>query len=326
MKKSLKHLIFSASIALMFNGAYAQQSPAQTKPISFVVGYAAGGSADYVARIVSVEMGKVLGRSVIVENVAGASGMMAVQKVLAAPADGQYLYMGGTDTVAVPLVNKKVKLDWEKDLTPVGKMTSVPMIFAVSQKSPYSTIPELIAGIKKSGADSFNYATPGIGTMQHFYGSLISQNAKVSMIHVPYKGGSQIATDLVGNQVDSAVLVLSTAMPFLKDGKIKALSVSGQQRAPQLPNVKRIGEELGFNNVSLPLWQGLFVKAGTDAAIVAAYEKAMITVLNMPEVKSKLLEAGITAAPQAGKEFRDFILPQVTIYKEIVNAAKITLD
>jgi tripartite-type tricarboxylate transporter receptor subunit TctC len=300
--------------------------PTPDKPISLVVGYSAGGSADFVARVVGAELSKRLGRQVIVENVAGASGMLALQKVLNAPADGNLIYMGGTDTVAVPMVNPKVKHDWEKDFAPIGRMTSVPMIFAVPANSPHSTFSDLLAALRKSDKDSFSYATPGIGTMQHFYGSLINQRANVSMLHVPYRGGAQIVNDLVGGQVNSAVLVLSTAMPFLKDGKIKALSVSDMARVPQLPNVKRIGEEEGFSGVALPLWQGLFVKGGTPAATVAAYEKALLEALAQPELKGKLQESGITVSPMTGQDLRAFVKPQAALYRDIASAAKITVE
>ncbi len=276
--------------------------------------------------MVGAELSKRLGRQVIVENVAGASGMLALQKVLNAPADGNLIYMGGTDTVAVPMVNPKVKHDWEKDLAPIGRMTSVPMVLAVPANSPHSTFSDLLAALRKAGKDSFSYATPGIGTMQHFFGSLINHRANVSMLHVPYRGGAQIANDLVGGQVNSAVLVLSTAMPFLKDGKIKALSVSDTARVPQLPNVKRIGEEAGFSGVALPLWQGLFVKGGTPAATLAAYEKALLEALAQPELQTKLQESGITVAPLAGQDLRTFVKPQAALYRDIVNVAKISLE
>lgn len=297
------------------------------RSISLVVGYSAGGSADFVARVVGAELGKRLGRPVVIENVAGASGMLAVQKVLNAPADGNLIYMGGTDTVAVPIVNARVKLDWEKDFLPIGRMTTVPMIFAVPASSPYTTLPELIGALRKGGKENMvNFATPGIGTMQHFYGALINQQARVSMLHVPYRGGAQIVNDLVGRQVDTAVLVLSTAMPFLKDGKIRALSVSDAVRVPQLPQVRRIGEEEGFAGVSLPLWQGLFLKAGTPAAIAAAYEKALLEVLAQPEVRAKLQEAGVSVAPLTGQELKAFVRPQAALYRDIVKAARITVD
>jgi tripartite-type tricarboxylate transporter receptor subunit TctC len=311
-----------AAWALWAGAVHAQSD----KPISLVVGYSAGGSADFVARVVGAELAKRLGRQVIVENVAGASGMLAVQRVLNAPADGNLIYFGGTDTVVVPLVNAKVRLDWEKDLQAIGRLTTVPMIFAVPKASPYTTLSELIAALRKGGSDGFSYATPGIGTMQHLYGALINKQARVSMLHIPYRGGAQIANDLVGRQVDSAMLVMSTAMPFLKEGKIKALSVSDTARVPQLPDVRRIGEEEGFNGTALPLWQGLFVKAGTPAAHVAACEKALLESLAQAEVRAKLQESGITAAPLNGSDFRAFVRPQAALYRDIVGSAKISME
>ena len=327
MKRRTMFLTALAAAGVLFASASHAQSD---KPISLVVGYSAGGSADFVARVVGAELSKRLGRQVIIDNTAGASGMLAVQKVLNAPADGSFIYMGGTDTVLVPMVNAKVKLDWEKDLQPLGRLTTVPMVFAVPANSPHATLADLFSALRKdgkSGKDSnFNYAIPGIGTMQHLYGALMNKQAKVSMVHVPYRGGAQIANDLVGGQVDAAVLVLSTAMPFLKDGKIKALSVSDGARVPQLPNVRRIGEEDGFQEMSLPLWQGLFVKAGTPAATVAAYEKAVLEAVAQPDVRAKLAESGITAAPMSGPALRAFVAPQAVLYRDIVKAAKISME
>lgn len=306
--------------------ARAQGDSSNSKPISLVVGYSAGGSADLVARIVGTELGKRLARTVIVENVAGASGMLAAQRVLNGPTDGSLLYMGGTDTVVVPMVNARVKLDWENDLVPVGRMSTVPMVFAVPKAAPYTSLADLVAALRKGGKDSINFATPGIGTMQHLYGALINKQAKVAMLHVPYRGGTHITNDLVGGQVDSAMLVLSTAMPFLKDGKIRALSVSDTVRVPQLPDVKRIGEEDGFTGMALPLWQGLFLKAGTPAATVAAYDKALKETLAQPELRQKLADAGITVAPMAWPEFKAFIKPQAALYRDIVTSSKITME
>jgi tripartite-type tricarboxylate transporter receptor subunit TctC len=306
--------------------AAATAAPPSHAPISLVVGYSAGGSADFVARVVGEELSRKLNRQVIIENVAGASGMLAAQRVLNGPADGSMIYMGGTDTVLVPMVNPKVRVDWDKDFLAVGRTTTVPMIFAVPASSRHSTLAELIAELHKPGRENFTYAVPGIGTMQHLYGSLINKQAKVAMLNVPYRGGAQIASDLVGGQVDSAVLVLSTALPFLKDGKIKALSVSDTVRVPQLPQVRRIGEEDGFQGAALPLWQGFFVKAGTAPAIVAAYEAALMESLASPAARTKLAEGGVTAAPLNGRDFKGFIKPQADLYRDIVRSAKISVD
>lgn len=326
MRDRFRTLLLALIAVLGALGVVVPSRAQSGKPISLIVGYSAGGSADLVARVVGEAMSKRLGRQIIIENVVGASGMLAVQKVLNSAADGNLLYMGGTDTVAVPMVNPKAKVDWERDFAPVGRLTTIPMIFAVPKSSPYSTLSELIAALRKGRKDAFMYATPGIGTMQHFYGSLVNRQAQVSMLHVPYRGGAQIAIDLVGNHVDSAVLVLSTAMPFLKDGQIKALSVSDSVRVPQLPDVRRIGEEEGFAGVALPLWQALFVKTGTPPATVSAYEKAMLEALEQPEVKSKLLESGFAVAPMSGNDLRTFIRPQAALYRDIVQSAKISME
>lgn len=318
-----RHALLVAAAAMSSSTAGWAQSD---KPITVVVGYSAGGSADLIARVVTAEMGKRLGRQMIIENVAGASGMLAVQKVLSAAADGQLIYMGGTDTIVIPMVNAKVKHNWDKDFTPIGRMTTVPMVFCVPGDSKHATLSDLVGSLRKTGSKSFSYATPGIGTMQHLYGSLINKHAKLSMLHIPYRGGAQIANDLAGRHVDSAVLVLSTAMPFLKDGTIKALSVSDSMRSPALPGVKPIGEEEGFSGVSLPLWQGLFVKAGTSSSIVGAYEKTLLEALAHPEVKNKLLESGISTAPLTGQQLRDFIKPQASLYRDIVESARISLE
>ena len=323
----MKHRLWTTLTALFTFALLLTPARAQSdKPISLVVGYSAGGSADFVARVIATELGKRLGRSVIIENVPGASGMLAVQRVLNSPADGALIYFGGTDTVAVPIVNTKVKLDWEKDLIPLGRITTLPMVFAVPANSPYSSLTDLINGLRQGGKESLNYATPGVGTMQHFYGALINKQAKIAMLHVPYRGGAQIANDLVGRQVNSAVLVLSTAMPFLKEGKIKALSVSDATRVTQLPNVKRIGEEEGFEGVSLPLWQALFLKAGTAAPVVSTYEKALLEAIVQPEVKAKLLASGVTIAPLNGQELRLFIKPQAALYRDIASSASISME
>lgn len=320
-RRAVLNLVTAAAAALISFASSAQSD----KPISIVVGYSAGGSADLVARMLANEMTKQLARQVIVENVTGASGMLAAQKVMNGPTDGSFIYMGGSDTVLIPMINARAKVNWEKDFAPLGRATSFPLIFAVNSASPYNTLPDLLAALRK-GRSGFTYASPGVGTMQHIYGALINKNAKVAMVHVPYKGGAQIATDLIGKHIESGVFVLSTAMPFIKDGSMKALSVSDAARVPALPNVKPIGEEEGFAGVSLPLWQGFFVKAGTPAKIVAAYESALLAAVAATEVQTKLKDNGFTPAPLNGKDLVAFVKQQAVTYKDVVDASKITLE
>ena len=164
MKRRLLNQAALLAAAALFTGAVQAQSD---RPISLVVGYAAGGSADFVARVVGAELSKRLGRQVIIENTAGASGMLAAQKVLGAPADGNMIYMGGTDTVAVPIVNPKVKLDWEKDLAPIGRMATVPMLFAVPASSPYQTLSDLVNSVRKSGKEKLAFEMSWTAASEH---------------------------------------------------------------------------------------------------------------------------------------------------------------
>lgn len=140
------------------------------------------------------------------------------------------------------------------------------------------------------------------------------------------RAGTHITNDLVGGQVGSVMLVLSTAMPFLKDGKIRALSISDTVRVPQLPDIKRMGEEDGFTGIALLLWQSLFMKAGTPAATVTAADKALQESLAQPELRQKLQDAGLSEAPMHGPEFKAFIKPQAALYRDIVTSSKITRE
>lgn len=295
------------------------------KPISLVLGYAAGGTTDFIARGVAQEMSRLLNRQVIVENVPGVSGMLGAQKVANGPADGSLIYVGGTDTVLVPMLNSKTRIQWDRDFVPIGSSTYVSMILAVNSKSPYQSLSELIADLRKTKKD-FTYATPGVGTMQHLYASLIGTKTKVPLVHVPYKGGAAIANDLIGGHVDGAVLTTTSASAYLKDGSIRALSIADSVRSPALPNVRTIGEEEGFTSLSLPLWHAFFVKTGTPPATIAAYESALLTAVKNPEMQKRFREAGATPWVQAGKELTPYIRQQASLFKDAVEAAKIVVE
>lgn len=309
--------------AAALSGAAQAQSD---KPITMIVGYSAGGSADSVARVAATALSATLKRQVIVENLPGASGILAANKVVNGPADGSVIYLGGSDTLLTPMVNANAKLDWEKALLPVGRIATSPLIFAVHKNSPYNNLPELIAGLRKSGQKPLTYAVPGIGTSQHIYGAVISLRYKVAMTPVPYRGGAQIVVDLAGEHVDSAVLALSTALPFLKDGTVKALSVSDAPRVAQLPQVKPISEEKDFSDVSLPIWQGLFLKAGTPPATVAAYEQALAQALETADVRKKLSDAGFAVAPMDSAQLQAFMKSQADFYRGVVKTLKISAE
>jgi tripartite-type tricarboxylate transporter receptor subunit TctC len=304
--------------------AWAGSVQAQTGPISLLVGYAAGGSADFVARVVADGLPARLGRSVIVENAAGASGMIALQRLVNAPADTNRLYFGGFDTVSVPMVNPDAKIDWQKETLPVGRTTMTSMVLVVPKDAPYQDLAGLIAAAKAEPG-SISYGTPGNATAQHLVGELLSTGGGVELLHVPYRGGAQLMTDLIGGTLNSAVAVLSTALPYIQQDQVRALAIFDPSRSPLLPNVPTLSESPGFTGVAMPLWQGIFVKAGTPETFVGQLDAAIKAVLEDPQIQEKLSKGGFTPAPLSTSAFADFIRSQVQTYEQAFKAANIAV-
>ncbi|UJW84863.1 Bug family tripartite tricarboxylate transporter substrate binding protein [Devosia sp. SL43] len=293
--------------------------------ITLLVGYSAGGSADFAARVVAPELGERLGRTVVVENATGASGMIALQNLLNGGTDGSILYYGGFDTVAVPMVNKSVGIDWKVETIPVGRTAITSMSITVPAASPYTSLGDLVAAAKAE-PDTLTYGTPGIGSAQHFVGEMISTVGDITLVHAPYQGGAQVATDLLAGLLDSAVLTTSTALPFIKDGQVRALAVTSSDRSSALPDVPALGEIPGFEGVALPLFQGVFVKAGTSPEIVAELSAAIADLAADPDVVARLAESGFVAAPLEAQPFAAFIDEQQAIYASIIDGAQISVE
>lgn len=294
-------------------------------PMTLLVGYSAGGSADYAARVVASELSKQLGRSVIVENATGGSGMIALQKLVNGKADGSTLYYGGHDTVAVPMLNKAVGIDWKEATFPVGRTALTSMSIAVPAESPYKTLADLVAAAKQN-PDSITYGTPGIGTAQHFVGEMVSHRAGVKLLHAPYRGGAQVSNDVLAGLLNSAVFTTSTALPFVKDGKVRVLAVTSSERSAALPDVPALTEIEGFKGLALPLWQGIFVKAGTDVTVANEISDAIVASLGNEDVKKRLADGGFVAAPLPMGEFTAFIEKEADVYQQIVKDSAISIE
>ena len=259
-----------------------------------------------MTRVLAAELPAQLGRNVVVENAAGASGMIALQRLVNAPADTNRIYFGGFDTVSVPMVNPDARIDWQKETLPVGRTTMTSMVLVVAKEAPYQDLAGLIAAAKAEPG-SISFGTPGNATAQHLVGELLNAGAGIELLHVPYRGGAQIMTDLIGGTLNSAVAVLSTALPYIQQDQVRALAIFDSPRSPLLPDVPALSESPGFAGVSMPLWQGIFVKAGTPEAFVGQLDAAIKTVLENPQVQEKLSKAGFTAAPLSTSAFADFI-------------------
>jgi tripartite-type tricarboxylate transporter receptor subunit TctC len=323
MFHKIGHTLAGLALAL---GVAAPVVQAQSDaPLTLLVGYSAGGSADLAARIIAPEISSRMGRTVIVENATGASGMIALQKLINGAADGNTLYYGGFDTVAVPMTNAKVSINWETDTVAVGRTTTTSMAVVVPAQSDYQDMGALLAAAK-TAPESVSYGSPGIGSAQHLLGEIISQRAGVKLLHAPYRGGAQVTNDLLAGVLNSAVLTLSTALPLAKENKIRILAVSGSERVPQAPDVPTLAELSEMDGLTLPLWQGIFAKSDSQPEFIASVDKAISEALAAPDVQKRYADVGFLAAPLSASAFRDFVAEQATTYKGVIDNAKIAVE
>ncbi|QYY31622.1 tripartite tricarboxylate transporter substrate binding protein [Cupriavidus pinatubonensis] len=320
-KTTLLRAASAATLALSTLAAHASGWP--TKPITLVVGYTAGGSVDLVARTVAPELGKRLGQSVVIENLGGAGGAIGASKVVKAEADGYTLLLGSGSEVSIArLTNPAVRYDGEKDLAPITFVGTQPMVLVGKTALSAKNAAELIE-LAKAQPGKLSYASSGVGTPLNLAGELIKQQGKVNITHVPYKGASAMATDLLGGQIDLAVMVLSSALPHIQAGRVKAYGVTEAKRSGVAPNVPALAETPALKGVDMGVWFGLMGPAGTPRPVIDRLNTEMQAVLAMPDVKKKLAEAGVEVAPGNPAQFGAFIKRETGRYRTIVQTAGI---
>jgi tripartite-type tricarboxylate transporter receptor subunit TctC len=313
--------LLGASLLLMAAGmAFAQSYP--TKPINLMVPYPAGGPSDVAARIFTVPLAKELGQQVIVENLGGVSGALAAQKVLAAPADGYYLFQGSpNEVILAPLANAAVKLRTE-DFRLVHPVTDAVMVFVARKDLPANNVDELIALARKSGDRPLSYGSVGVGSLYHLILENVQQLAGIKLMHAPYKGNAPLLQDLGGGQVDFAVLVYSAAMGALADqGRLKVIGQLGAQRSELLKNVPTVSEGKELKNFSYKIWSGFMVPKNTPEDVVQRLHKAIGATLKDPSVRSQLAaQTQLAAPPMSLAESAKFFEGETARYREIAKS------
>jgi tripartite-type tricarboxylate transporter receptor subunit TctC len=294
------------------------------RPVNIVVPFPAGGATDAVARLLGDGLSKIWGQTVVVENRTGAGGNIGGNYVAKAKADGYTLLVGSpAETVINALLYPEMQYDSEKDLAPVSKAGSAPLVLVTHPSVPAKNVKELIAYIKKSDK-GVNYASSGTGGPQHLAGEEFKRVTSANINHIPYKGGSPAITDLVGGQVEMFFAGLPPAMPFIKAGKLNALAVTTEQRSQLVPDMPTLAES-GLQGFHIENWQGVFVPAGTPANVVDKIAADIKQVLSQPDIKQKLATQGISAAPSTPAEFKTFTDGERERYKAIIKAANVTL-
>ncbi|MFG5778224.1 Bug family tripartite tricarboxylate transporter substrate binding protein [Comamonas sp. J-3] len=293
------------------------------RPITLIVPFSAGGNVDFQARLIGQKLGERLGQSVVVDNVAGAGGVLGVAKAIHAKPDGYTLVMGFDGPISVAeLVNSSVKYNAEKDLAPIGLVSVAPVVLMARPGLPAKSMQELIELAKKEPG-KITYATSGVGTVLHLAMEMVQERTGTQMVHVPYRGGAQITNDVMGGQVDTGYLVTTSATPLVNQGKLAALGVTSAKRNESIPNVPAFAETPALKGFEINTWTGLFAPAKTPAPIVQRMATELSAVLQMPEVQQRLKEGGATPGTGTPQSFAAYLKKEKASYAAIVKSANI---
>ena len=314
-------LVFAAHIAAVGLPCHAQAWP--NKPIRMLVGFPAGGPTDVVARILGEHMSRTLGQQLVVENVGGAGGSTGMTRVAAAAPDGYTLMLSNTTPIALgPFALEKQPYDPVAAFTHIAYLGSAPLVVMASKESGIKTFADMEARARKEGR--LDFGSGGPGSVGHIHGELIRKIAGVNMVHVPYRGGAPMTTDLIANVIPVGIDVLTAFVPFFKSGQLVPIAVTSQARSPLTPDVPTV-VEIGQPKLVLENFFGLSGPAKLPAAIVTRLNGACNEVMVLPEVQKKMLELGIVGKPESTARFESFVKDQVGVLGPTVKGAGIKL-
>lgn len=320
-----RHLLAGAA-ALAAGVPFAKaQSNFASQPIHILVGYAAGGGVDIVARLLQEPMKAALGQPIIIENRTGASAMLATGAVAKAPPDGYTLLMAASGEVAINhfLFKEKMAYDPVKELAPIAMIGSVPCVVVVADTTPVRNPKELVA-YAKANPGKLSFSSSGIGNPQQLAGELMNSMAGIQVLHVPYRGSAPAVTDVATGAVTMSFSSLAAALPLMQAGKIRAIAVTSRERMPQLPDVAPLSEGApGLADYELLNWFAMFGTAGTPPEIVERLNSIVNTALKDPAIADKLLPQGIVPKPMKVAEFKAFVDAERTKFGKIVEQANI---
>jgi tripartite-type tricarboxylate transporter receptor subunit TctC len=297
-------------------------------PIRIIVGYAAGGGVDIVARLLSEPMKQALGQTVIVENRTGASAMIASNTVAKATPDGYSLLMAASGEVAINqhLFKDKMTYDASRELVPVALVGIVPCVVVVAEATPVHNPKELIA-YAKANPGKLSFSSSGVGNPQQLAGELMNSMAGINVLHVPYRGSAPAVTDVATGAVTMSFSSLAAALPLIQAGKLRAVAVTSKERMPQLPDVAPLSEGApGLAGYELLNWFGMFATAGTPQPIVERLNGIVNKALKDPAISGKLLPQGIVPQPMTASEYKAFVTSETAKFGKIVQQANIKLS
>jgi tripartite-type tricarboxylate transporter receptor subunit TctC len=325
--KRVTLLLMTAVLAMLAAPEAAAQSAGnwpRQRPITFVVPTPAGGSNDATGRAVAEALGRQLGQTIVVDNRPGAAGSIAMEFVSKAPADG-YTFVVASDSVSLqPVLRKTVTWSVERDFVPVIMFGTQPIVVATYAASPYKSIQDLVRAAK-ARPGSIGYATSGQGSIQHLAGELLGEMAGIDLLHIPYKGGGQAISDLVGGQVPVAILGMAAVLPHVKSGRARILAVTTRTRSKAAPDAPTLDESVA-KGYDVRQWAGLMAPARTPPEILSRFADEAARALATPVTQERFDSLGFDVSGMSGGEFQGYLRADRERWSRIIADRKLQLD
>ena len=323
MKKITSMMVAGIALAIVSVSAFAQSWP--MRPIRLIVPFAPGGGVDLTGRVLAPKLSEALGQTVIVENRGGVGGLIGVDLGAKASPDGYTVVIGTIGNIAIaPHLQSKMPYDPQKDLVPISQLANALNVMVINPSVKATTVKEFIELAKKEGSN-ISYGSSGSGATDHLAGEVFNTLAGLKMTHIPYKGGAPAMIDLVGGQVQVIFATVSTAISSIQGGKVRALGMTGNQRYESLPEVPTIAEA-GLASFDVNGWYGLYAPAGTPKDIITRLNAEVVRILAMPDVKARLLDAGIIATSSSPEAFAAYTQAETKRWAKVVKDANIKTE
>jgi tripartite-type tricarboxylate transporter receptor subunit TctC len=310
-----------AILSLAF-GAFAQLPAYPDRPVSMVVTFAAGGSSDVLARAVADAMSHGLGQQIAVDNRPGAGGQIGAEAVARAAPDGYTILFGTNGTLGIgPALYKNLRYDPLRDLAPVGLLHKLPLLLIVNPSVPAKDLHELI-DYARANPGKLSFASAGVGSVSHLAGELFKEDAKIDILHVPYKGGGAAVTDLISGRVSMMLETIPNALPLARSGQMRAIAVTTKERSSSAPDIPTIAES-GLPDFDVSAWTGLFVPAGTPRAIVDRLNAETRKITGEKHYVDLIQSMGTNVAASSPEEFGAFVREDIARWNKVIEQAGI---
>jgi len=316
-------LALLATLAAFASGALAQNWP--NKPVTLMVGFAAGGATDTAARIIAKRLSENLGVSVVVDNKAGAGGNIAAQATATAPPDGYLIHLSSVGPLSVaPHLVKDLPYDPQKDLAPLTMGVIFSNVLVVNPNVPAKTLKEFVDLVKKNPG-KYDYGSTGVGGAAHLAGELFKQRAGVDLVHVPYKGGGPAMPDILSGRIASYWATPSTSLQHIQAGKLRTLGTTGLKRSPTLPDVPTVAEQ-GYPGFEAVNWYAFVGPGKLPVELAERWNKELVKVLSEPAVQAEMLKHGLEPHPGTREELARYIRAESEKWGRVIREAKITAE